>query len=132
MIRRRVAWCLLVAGLCAVPGVLAAQQHTARFRVLAVTDTSLTFDVGQADWVKAGREGISVDPRRRDVLIARFRVVRVSDHQALAVVVGQTEPLSTEHVALLTEPSRPFWKTRSFWFGLVGGLALGFGVGSSG
>ena len=128
----RFARWLLVACLCLVPAVLGAQQHTSRFRVLAVTDTSLTFEIGDADWVKAGREGISVDPRRRDVLIARFRVVRVVDHQALAVVVGQTEPLSTEHVALLTEPSRPFWRTKSFWFGLVGGLAMGFGVGSIG
>jgi hypothetical protein len=118
-----------VAVLAASAGRSRAQERTARFEIISVTDTSLTFALGPVRWVRPGREGWAVDPRRRDALIARFRITTVRAGQADALVTGQTAPVSTEHLALLAEPRPPIIATRSFWFGVVGGMLLGFAAG---
>ena len=126
MIRR-----LAVVLLLSLPaGVSAgAQDRSVRFEIVSVTDTSLTFRVGTAEWVKSGKEGVSVDPRKRDALIARFRVTDVRAGQATAVVLGQTAPLSVDHTAVLAEPEVRSWQRRSFWGALLIGIAAGLGIG---
>ena len=124
---RRLAVVLLFLSVGAAPAQ--AQDRSVRFEIVSVTDTSLTFRVGTADWVKSGKEGVSVDPRRRDALIARFRVIDVRSGQATAVVLGQTSPLSVDHTAVLAEPEVRAWKRRSFWGALIIGLAAGLGIG---
>ena len=125
---RRLALALLflVAGAMSA----SAQDRSVRFEIVSVTDTSLTFRVGTAQWVKSGKEGVSVDPRRRDALVARFRVVDVRAGQATAVVLGQTSPLSVDHAAVLAEPEVRAWQRRSFWGALLIGLAAGIGIGA--
>lgn len=103
-----------------------AQASATRFEIVAVGDTTFTFRVGEPqDWVRRGMSGIAVDPRRRDVLIARFRVTSVRGDSATALITGQTTVVETEHVALLTRPETPWYRRRSFWIGLVAGGAIG-------
>lgn len=96
-----------------------------RFVIVAVGDSTVSMLAPRHRWMRPGLYGIAVDPGRRDVLVARLRVMnRVAD-TAVAVVTGQTTPMSTEYVAIFRRPSTPVLRQRSFW----GGLAAGFGAG---
>jgi hypothetical protein len=69
--------------------------------------------------------GIAVDPRRRDVLVARFRVARIDSGLVTAVITGQTTRVATEHVAVMAEPPKPWYKGVTFWGGAVFGFVVG-------
>jgi hypothetical protein len=109
----------------AARATLGAQQTATRFEIIAVSDTTLSFRTGLATWVGRGQTGSAVDPRRRDQLVARFRVIAVRDGVATALVTGQTTAVSTDHVATLHRPSRPWFRAGTFWAGLLVGGALG-------
>lgn len=120
---------LLLAAALAAPAARAeAQLRTARFYVDSVTDSTLVFRLGRVDWLRPGTTGIAVDPRQRDALVARFRVISVGEERAVALVTGQTTFITVDHVALVDEPPRRFWRESTFWVGtllggVVGGLA---------
>lgn len=118
---------LVLAGLTAVlpSRALEAQEASVRFEVIEAGDTTFAFPVGRHGWVIAGREGIVVDPTRRDVLVARFRVVRVGDGRAEALITGQTTRVTTDHIALLDAPVPRWWERRYFWLGAAAGGVLG-------
>ena len=107
-----------------------AQLRGVRFEVVGVSDTTVAFRAGTERWIHAGDRGIAVDPRRRDALVARLRVLRVERGMATAVVTGQTTAVSTDHVVVFQEPKRPWYRARSFWGGILAGAALGAVVGS--
>jgi hypothetical protein len=107
-----------------------AQFRGVRFEVASVGDTTVTFRTGKERWIRAGQRGIAVDPRRRDALVARLRVIRVGGGTVNAVVTGQTTAVSTEHVVVLEEPPKRWWRSRPFWSGLLAGAALGTVAGS--
>lgn len=109
----------------ATPGAARAQGAAARFEIAAVGDSTFGFSLGSRKWVKVGQRGIVVDPRKDDELVARFRVLDVQRGQALALVTGQTTSLDAQHVVLLELPERPWWRQRSFWFGVLGGAVVG-------
>jgi DNA mismatch repair protein MutH len=91
----------------------------------------LTFPVGRERWLKPGMSGIAVDPKKRDDLVARFRVVRIDASTGVtAVVTGQTTKLTTEHVAVLEEPVPRWYRRKAFWGGLLLGAALGATAGT--
>ena len=115
--------CLL--GLVLVTETASAQFRGVRFEITQVGDSTFRFPRGTASWVKVGTTGIAVDPRRRDVLVARFRVARVDSGLVTAVITGQTTPIATEHIAVLAEPPKPWWKGITFWAGTVFGVVLG-------
>jgi hypothetical protein len=75
--------------------------------------------------VRIGATGIAVDPRRRDALVARFRVTHLDSGLVTAVITGQTTRLATEHIAVLSEPPKPWWKGITFWAGTVFGVVIG-------
>ena len=108
-----------------------AQERAVRFEITEAQDTTFTFSVGRYPWVAAGQTGIVVDPRRRDALVAGFRVVRVENGLATAVVTGQATTLNTTHAALLDEPRKSFWRQRQFWLGILLGLGAGFAAGAA-
>ena len=106
-----------------------AQDTAQRFEITAVGDTTFQFAVPNAPWVARGQQGIAVDPRRRDGLVARFRVMSVTNGIADALILGQTQKVTTEHVALVTPPPPRFYSRWSFWSGLAAGLVGGFAIG---
>lgn len=103
-----------------------AQDRSVRFEITQVGDSTFRFPRGSATWVKPGEIGKAVDPRRRDALVARFRVVSVDSGLATAVITGQTTRIATEHIVLMTEPQKPWYRTTMFW----GGTVLGFVAGA--
>jgi hypothetical protein len=128
---RRALLPLLMLMLAAGAGApLEAQETAVRFEIAGVADSTFSFAVGRHEWVAGGHRGIVVDPRRRDALVARFRVLRVREGLATAVVTGQTTALTTQHAALLTQPAPPFWRQPTFWIGLMIGGVVGWAVGS--
>ena len=119
-------WCC-VLGLVlwlGAPTVVQAQFRGVRFEITQVGDTTFRFPSGTMSWVKAGQAGIAVDPRRRDVLVARFRVIRVDTGLVTALITGQTTRVETEHIAVLTEPGRSWFRMPLFWGGTILGFAL--------
>ncbi|HUF28353.1 MAG TPA: hypothetical protein VMM18_15350 [Gemmatimonadaceae bacterium] len=107
-----------------------AQETAVRFELAGIADSTFSFAIGRHEWVARGQQGIVVDPRRRDALVARFRVQRVDRGLATAVVTGQTTALSTQHAALLERPRPPFYRQPVFWIGVVAGGVLGLIAGS--
>jgi len=106
-----------------------AQDSATRFEVTGVGDSTVTFRLGRADWVRPGLRGVAVDPRRRDVLVARLRVLAVTRDSAVALVTGQTMPIVPEHVVVIARPQVRFFRSTAFWAGLVGGVVTGFIAG---
>ena len=124
LVAARLNWFLLLA--LALPcGPVAAQARGVRFEITQVADTTFRFPRGTASWVKANMTGIAVDPRQRDILVARFRVVRVDSGLVTARVTGATTRVATEHIALLQEPPKPWYKGITFWAGTVFGIVIG-------
>lgn len=126
---------LVAAALAAAPNGLAAQETSARFEIASAGDSTFTLVVGRHPWVRPGLYGIVVDPRQRDILIARFQIIAADSANAMGLISGMTTRVTTEHVALLDRPpppAPPWHKRRSFWLGVLFGVAAGFGVGVAG
>jgi hypothetical protein len=120
-----VALALLAA---VVPGSAACGQgfeRAVRFQIESVGDSTFTFEVGGQRWVAPEQRGIAVDPRRRDALIARFVVWRVEEGLATALITGETTRLRPQHVAILRQPPRRWFRNTSFWTGAAAGLVAG-------
>ena len=113
------------------PSRLAAQEEAVRFEIRTVGDSTFTFDVGRVPWVTKGLNGIAVDPRRRDGLVARFVVLGVSEGMANALILGQSQNLTTDHVVLLRAPREHWYSSKRFWFGALGGAAVGLAIGAA-
>jgi len=112
--------------LTALPGAARAQIGTARFDIDSVGDSTVTFAVGAARWVRAGQTGLAVEPRRHDELIARLRVIHIESGTATAVITGQTGRVTAGQVALIRKPAPPFYTAGIFWVGAVVGAAIMF------
>lgn len=133
--RHVLAVALAVAGLCGSPNDAGAQETSARFEIASAGDSTFTLVVGRHPWVRPGLYGIVVDPRQRDVLIARFQVIAADSANAMGLVTGMTARVTTEHVALLDQPPpppAPWHQRRSFWLGILLGVAAGFSLGVAG
>lgn len=117
---------LLVGALAALPYAASAQQVTARFEITEVADTTFKFSMGPQRWVAERNRGIVVDPARRDMLVARFRIAEVQGDTVTAVVTGQTTRVTVEHFVVMTPPPpSPWHKGRPFWSGLGLGAVVG-------
>jgi len=104
---------------------LPAQFRGVRFEITQVGDTTFRFPRGNAAWVKPGETGNVLDPRRRDILVARFRVARIDSGLVTAVVTGQTTRVATEHIAVMSEPQKPWYRSMLFWGGTLVGVVIG-------
>lgn len=115
----------LLALVLVVAAPAEAQFRGVRFEITQVGDTTFRFPRGTAGWLRPGATGVAVDPRRRDILVARFRVARIDSGLVTAVITGQTTRVATEHVAVVAEPPKPWWKGITFWAGTVFGIVIG-------
>ena len=118
-------------------GVLAAGQAGARrppaeverrFEIVRVGDSTVSVLAPRVRWMRRGAYGIAVDPRQRDVLVARLMVVSRSADTAVALVTGQTTRMSTDYVAIFRPPGTPLLRQRLFWGGVAAGAAAGAGL----
>jgi hypothetical protein len=116
---------LLVLGLVLEPRPAAAQFRGVRFEITQVGDTTFRFSRGTASWVRDKATGMVVDPRSRDTYVARFTVARVDSGLVTAVITGQRSRVATEHVAVMAEPPKPWYKGITFWAGTVFGVVVG-------
>ena len=124
---------VLAALLGALPDDAGGQETSARFEIASAGDSTFLLVVGRHPWVRPGLYGIVVDPRQRDVLIARFQIIAADSANAMGLVTGMAARVTTEHVALLDKPPPPVppWhRRRSFWLGVLFGVAAGFGLGA--
>lgn len=121
---------LLLAAMPTLSAPAGAQESAVRFEISTVADSTFEFPAGRYAWVAPGIRGIAVDPRRRDALVARFRVMKVADGVATALITGETTHVTTLHVALLEEPRPRFYKRSLFWGGAALGALLGFVAGA--
>ena len=143
---RAAAVALLLAAACASGGAAKGKGKPAatparaairpgdapyRFEILRARDTTFTFLVRAADWVRPGQRGIVVDPRRHDVLVARFMTARRTGDSVSAIVTGQTMDASPDHVVLLSRPRVGTLHQKSFWLGLLAGAVAGGAAGAS-
>ena len=118
----------------ATPFVASAQETSVRFEIASAGDSTFTMVVGRHPWVRPGLYGIVVDPRQRDILIARFQVIAADSANAMGLITGMTTRVTTDHVALLDQPpppAPPWHRRRSFWLGVLLGAAAGFGIGAA-
>lgn len=114
----------LLAALAA-PAAVHAQQGAYRFAISQSGDSTFSFPLSGMEWVKKGMQGITVDPARHDALIARFVVTRVARDSAVALVTGQTTRVTTDLVALIERPGKPWYLRATFWLGGVLGAIVG-------
>ena len=124
----------LVAVFVAGRNDAAGQETSARFEIASVGDSTFTLVVGRHPWVRPGLYGIVVDPRQRDILIARFQIIAADSANAMGLITGMTTRVTTEHVALLDKPpppAPPWHRRRSFWLGVLFGVAAGLGIASA-
>jgi hypothetical protein len=121
--RWRTGVLLLALALGATPAQ--AQFTGVRFEITQVGDTTFRFPRGNAGWVRPEMTGIAVDPRRRDILVARFKVARIDSGLVTAVITGMTTRVATEHIAVLDAPPKPWYKGITFWAGTVFGIVIG-------
>ena len=128
--RRLVAGCALVVVAIAAPRAGPAQDRAVRFQITLVGDTTVAFRAGKETWVVRSPNAIVVDPRRRDALVARLKVLSVtSDGLATAVVTGQTGRITEEHTVIAEEPPQRWFRNLGLWVGVVLGTVAGFGLG---
>ena len=114
------------------PRAVAAQQVSARFEIASVGDSTFTFAIGPQRWVEQRTRGIVVDPARRDALVARFRILSVSEGVVTALVTGQTAAVTTQHFVVMTPPPPPpLLKRPTFWGGAAVGAVLGVLLGGA-
>lgn len=102
-------------------------RDAARFEIDSVTDSTATFRVREAVWVRPGLQSYVVDPLQRDGLVARLRVIARDKESATALVTGQVGRVKTDHFLLVVRPDPRWWQSRVFWAGSVLGLTLGAG-----
>jgi fructose-specific phosphotransferase system IIC component len=129
--RLRILLALALALGHAAPRSARAQDNAVRFEIRTVGDSTFTFAAPQAPWVARGQKGIAVDPRRRDGLVARFVVLDVDGGVANALILGQSQKVTTDHVVLLRPPRMHWYASKRFWAGALGGLAVGFAAGKA-
>ncbi|MBL0890124.1 MAG: hypothetical protein IBJ19_05875 [Gemmatimonadaceae bacterium] len=97
-----------------------------RFEIDSVTDSTAIFRVQESRWIRAGMQGYAVDAAQRDALVARLTIMSRDSLTATALVTSQVARVRRDHMLLVLEPPRPWWKSGRFWWGVV----LGAGVGS--
>jgi hypothetical protein len=102
-------------------------RDAARFEIDSVTDSTATFRIREARWVRPGLQSYVVDPRQRDALVARLRVVARDSGSATALVTGQVARVRADHFLLVVRPAQPWWASPRFWGGVLAGGALGAG-----
>ncbi len=124
---RLAAWPRAAATPAATRSLPRIPRDAARFEIDSVTDSTATFRVREATWVRPGLQSYVVDPAQRDALVARLRILSRSGDSATALVTGQVTSVKRDHFLLVVRPASPWWKSRRFWTGAAVGATVGAG-----
>ena len=100
-------------------------RDAARFEIDAVDDSTARFRPLESRWLRVGMSAIVVDPKNRDALVARVRIMSADSLVVTALVIGQVGRVTTDHFLLVMRPKTRWWRDRRFWFGALAGGALG-------
>ncbi|MDQ8166979.1 MAG: hypothetical protein P3B76_03275 [Gemmatimonadota bacterium] len=106
-------------------------RDAARFEIESVDDSTASFRVFEARWIRSGQLAYVVDPAQRDALVARLRIVRRDGSVATALITSQAARVTTEQAVLVVRPPTPWWRTRVFWYGVATGGVLGAGTAAA-
>lgn len=123
----RMPWSPPQAPTASGPALPRIPRDAARFEIDSVTDSTATFRVREARWVRTGLPSYVVDPQQRDALVARLRVIRRDSATATALVTGQVTRVKPEHFLLVVRPEERWWHERRFWMGTLVGTIIGVG-----
>ena len=107
------------------PALPRIPRDAPRFEIDSVTDSTATFRTQESRWIRVGMQGYAVDAGQRDALVARLTIVSRDSNTATALVTSQVARVKREHMMLVLEPTRPWWKSGRFWWGSVLGAAVG-------
>ncbi|MEJ7809197.1 MAG: hypothetical protein WKG32_02165 [Gemmatimonadaceae bacterium] len=119
----------LLSALATAAPAAAQRAIASRFPIDSVGDSTFVFAVRDSRWVERGLRGDAVDPRKRDSVVARFRVLAVARGRATALITGQTTDVTAAHVALLVRTPAPWYRRPSLWAGVLVGAAAGALIG---
>ena len=100
-------------------------RDAARFEIDAVDDSTVRFRRLESRWLRPGMLAVAVDPRNRDALVARLRLVYVDSAKVTALVTGQVSRVTTSHFLLVARPQTRWFQNSHFWLGAVAGAAVG-------
>ncbi|MCE2900541.1 MAG: hypothetical protein ACK5W7_00950 [Gemmatimonadaceae bacterium] len=102
-------------------------RDAARFEIDSVTDSTASFRVQEARWIRPGHAAYVVDAKQRDALVARLHIVGRDSLTATALITSQVARVRAEHVLLVVRPPSPWWRSNRFWVGSLAGAAVGAG-----
>ena len=105
--------------------VVRMPRDAARFEIDAVDDSTVRFRRLESRWLRPGMVAVAVDPRNRDALVARLRLVYVDSASVTALVTGQVSRVTTSHFLLVARPHTRWFRDSHFWLGAVAGAAVG-------
>ncbi|MES2523893.1 MAG: hypothetical protein V4617_14395 [Gemmatimonadota bacterium] len=100
-------------------------RDAARFEIESVDDSTARFRAFEATWVRKGMMVYAVDPAKRDALVARLRITGADSGGLVALVTAQVTRVTTDHFLLAVKPKVPWYRTRTFWLGMLGGGVAG-------
>ncbi len=100
-------------------------RDASRFEIEGVEDSIVRFRRLESRWLRPGMTAVVVDPRNRDALVARLRLVYVDSAKVTALVTGQVSRVTTQHFLLVARPGVRWWRARHFWLGAVAGGMIG-------
>lgn len=98
-----------------------------RFEIDSISDSTATFRIHEARWIRRGMPSYVVDPLQRDALVAKLRIISRDSVSATALVTSQVTGVKAEHFLLVPRPPGQWWRSRDFWAGTLLGLTLGAG-----
>ncbi len=111
-----------------VPTLPRIPRDAARFEIDVVDDSTATFRVFEARWMRPGLSAYAVDPTQRDALVARLTIMRREGTTATALVTSQVTRVTAEHFLLVPKPPAVWWRTRQFWLSAAAGGVVGAGL----
>lgn len=112
----------------AMPVLPRVPRDAARFELDAVDDSTATFRVFEAQWLRPGLSAYVVDPVRRDALVARLTIQSRGELTATALVTSQVTGVSRDHVMLVPRPRPRWWWSNEFWMSAAAGGIVGAGL----
>lgn len=107
------------------PALPRIPRDAPRFEIDSITDSTATFRIQEARWIRRGMASYAVDPQQRDALVARLRIIARDSLTGTALITSQVARVRPDHFLLVIRPAVPWYRSRVFWAGAVSGISTG-------